>query len=111
MPGEGRQRPGRAEEREPERDGRDGNTGRHQEGDRGDDVPEEPASAVSAVPPGPTEAAPTPSVSPSRSGAQTGVAAQGTAEPVLRVLPLGTGLVLIGLGLALGLVGLRLRRG
>lgn len=111
MPGEGRQRPGRAEEREPERDGRDGNTGRHQEGDRGDDVAEEPAGAVSAVPSGPTEAAPAPSVSPSRSGAQTGVAAQGTAEPVLRVLPLGTGLVLIGLGLALGLVGLRLRRG
>jgi hypothetical protein len=30
---------------------------------------------------------------------------------VLRVLPLGTGLVLMGLGLALAFVGLRLRRG
>ncbi|WP_159058823.1 hypothetical protein [Streptomyces caeruleatus] len=33
------------------------------------------------------------------------------AEPVLQVLPLGTGLVLIGLGLGLAFVGLRLRRG
>ncbi|MYS49163.1 hypothetical protein GTW46_03625, partial [Streptomyces sp. SID6013] len=107
----GRQRPGRAEEREPEHDGTDGSTGRHRDGDRGDDVPEEPATAATAVPPGQTAAAPAPSVSPSRSGARTGVAAQGAAEPVLRVLPLGTGLVLIGLGLALGLVGLRLRRG
>ncbi|MFF5104721.1 hypothetical protein [Streptomyces sp. NPDC000134] len=32
-------------------------------------------------------------------------------EPVLRVLPLGTGLVLMGLGLALAFAGLRLRRG
>ncbi|MGI5376790.1 hypothetical protein ACQEV2_21595 [Streptomyces sp. CA-251387] len=33
------------------------------------------------------------------------------AEPVLEILPLGTGLVLIGLGLGLAFVGLRLRRG
>ncbi|MET9731874.1 hypothetical protein ABZZ79_14830 [Streptomyces sp. NPDC006458] len=33
------------------------------------------------------------------------------AEPVLEVLPLGSGLVLIGLGLGLAFVGLRLRRG
>jgi pyruvate/2-oxoglutarate dehydrogenase complex dihydrolipoamide acyltransferase (E2) component len=32
------------------------------------------------------------------------------AEPVLRILPLGSGLVLIGLGLGLALLGLRLRR-
>ncbi|GAB7103079.1 hypothetical protein JCM4814A_13930 [Streptomyces phaeofaciens JCM 4814] len=40
-------------------------------------------------------------------------AAQGErAEgPVLRILPLGSGLVLIGLGMALGLAALRLRRG
>jgi hypothetical protein len=30
--------------------------------------------------------------------------------PVLRILPLGSGLVLIGLGLGLAFVGLRLRR-
>ncbi|MFJ8081711.1 hypothetical protein ACIQ6Y_13970 [Streptomyces sp. NPDC096205] len=33
------------------------------------------------------------------------------AEPMLHVLPLGSGMVLIGLGLALAFVGLRLRRG
>ncbi|MGV9449866.1 hypothetical protein [Streptomyces sp. NPDC003635] len=32
------------------------------------------------------------------------------AEPVLEVLPLGSGLMLIGLGLGLAFVGLRLRR-
>jgi hypothetical protein len=31
-------------------------------------------------------------------------------EPVLRILPLGSGLVLIGLGLGLALLGVRLRR-
>ncbi|CAM5337501.1 hypothetical protein STENM327S_01082 [Streptomyces tendae] len=47
---------------------------------------------------------------PSRSPAQSGTPTRAAAEPLLRVLPLGSGLVLIGLGLALGLVGLRLRR-
>ncbi|WP_048581392.1 hypothetical protein [Streptomyces viridochromogenes] len=37
--------------------------------------------------------------------------AEDPAEPVLQVLPLGTGLVLVGLGLGLAFVGLRLRRG
>ncbi|WP_181383743.1 hypothetical protein [Streptomyces sp. NWU339] len=32
------------------------------------------------------------------------------AEPVVRILPLGSGLVLMGLGLGLAFVGLRLRR-
>lgn len=32
-------------------------------------------------------------------------------EPVLRILPLGSGMVLIGLGLGLAFVGLRVRRG
>ncbi|MFE7030186.1 hypothetical protein ACFU9Y_07730 [Streptomyces sp. NPDC057621] len=34
-----------------------------------------------------------------------------TSEPVLQVLPLGTGLILIGLGLALTFLALRSRRG
>jgi hypothetical protein len=37
--------------------------------------------------------------------------AERAAEPVLRILPLGSGLVLIGLGLGLALLGARLRRG
>jgi len=32
-------------------------------------------------------------------------------EPVLRILPLGSGLILIGLGLGLAFIGLRVRRG
>ncbi|WP_254876307.1 hypothetical protein [Streptomyces sp. CAI-85] len=43
---------------------------------------------------------------------QAGTHEQRAAEgPVLRILPLGSGLVLIGSGLALALAGLRLRRG
>ncbi|MFD6193928.1 hypothetical protein [Streptomyces sp. NPDC060275] len=105
-PGEGRQRPGHAEEPAPEQDGTDEDAGRY--GDGGDDVPEAPATAA---PPGRTEAAEVPAATPSRSPSQRGTPARAAAEPLLRVLPLGSGLVLIGLGLALGLVGLRLRRG
>ncbi|MBX4177524.1 hypothetical protein [Streptomyces geysiriensis] len=52
--------------------------------------------------------APAPSATPSRP--QAGTHAEQTAG-VPQVLPLGTGLVLVGLGLALAFVGLRLRRG
>ncbi|MFE0415210.1 hypothetical protein [Streptomyces tendae] len=105
-PGEGRQRPGRDEERGPERDGRDENADRHRDDDGV--APEDPATAP---PPGRTEAAEVSPAAPSRSPARSGTPTRAAADPVLRVLPLGSGLVLIGLGLALGLVGLRLRRG
>ncbi len=59
----------------------------------------------------PGEAALVPSASPSRSQPQAGTHADDATEPVVRALPLGSGLVLIGLGLALAFVGLRLRRG
>lgn len=109
LPGEGRHRPGHGEEREPEHDGRDENGGRYRDEDGdGDVVPEAPATAL---PPGPTEAAEVSPAVPSRSPSHSGAPTRAAAEPVLRVLPLGSGLVLIGLGLALGLVGLRLRRG
>ncbi|MEV5316619.1 hypothetical protein AB0K92_02895 [Streptomyces sp. NPDC052687] len=39
------------------------------------------------------------------------VAERRRGEPVLRILPLGSGMVLIGLGLGLAFVGLRVRRG
>ncbi|MFH8447369.1 hypothetical protein ACH4D3_40030 [Streptomyces sp. NPDC018026] len=106
-PGEGRQRPGRAEERAPERDGGDEDADRY--GDGGDGVPED--DPATAVPTGRTEAAQVPPATPSRSSSRSAAPTRAAAEPVLRVLPLGSGLVLIGLGLALGLVGLRLRRG
>jgi len=42
---------------------------------------------------------------------QDGARAEQPRGPVLRILPLGGGLVLIGLGLGLAFLGLRLRRG
>ncbi|RSN48894.1 hypothetical protein DMH12_25765 [Streptomyces sp. WAC 04229] len=104
MPGEGRQRPGRAGEWRPEQDRAHENAGRRARGDH-DGPAEDPATAEPSG-----EAALVPSAAPSRPQPGTGTRAAAT-EPVLRVLPLGSGLVLIGLGLALAFVGLRLRRG
>ncbi|WP_202918299.1 hypothetical protein [Streptomyces cavernae] len=69
--------------------------------------------------PPPPEAVPTytaeapPAVAPSRDAAlPTGRGLPpASTEPVLRVLPLGSGLILIGAGLGLAFVGLRVRRG
>ncbi|MGW3117902.1 hypothetical protein ACWDBW_12295 [Streptomyces sp. NPDC001107] len=48
---------------------------------------------------------------PSRPAQRPGAQAAGQpTEPVLRILPLGSGLVLIGLGLGLAFIGLRMRR-
>ncbi|WP_234337815.1 MULTISPECIES: hypothetical protein [Streptomyces] len=108
--GEGRMRPGRPDGPEIE--------------DEGDDAPppatpaaqpeepEEPETAeVPSVSPSPLETGPDPTGSPQGPGAEQ-AAQQGEAptEPVLRILPLGSGLVLIGLGLGLALLGLRLRK-
>ncbi|MGW3107461.1 hypothetical protein [Streptomyces sp. NPDC001100] len=41
---------------------------------------------------------------------QTVAHAEDPTEPVLRILPLGSGLILIGLGLGLAFIGLRVRR-
>ncbi|MFH9061229.1 hypothetical protein ACH4GM_08455 [Streptomyces coeruleorubidus] len=87
--GEGRQRPGRAEDADRERD----------------------AGEATAVPEEPREAVPEP---PARTEQPVREAAAARAErpvgPVLRILPLGSGLVLIGLGLGLAFFALRLRR-
>ncbi|MFF8031457.1 MULTISPECIES: hypothetical protein [unclassified Streptomyces] len=57
------------------------------------------------------EAAPVPAAS-SRPAAPNAVSGSRPAvEPVLRVLPLGSGLMLIGLGLGLAFVALRMRQG
>ncbi|MFF6979130.1 hypothetical protein ACFZAV_15595 [Streptomyces sp. NPDC008343] len=109
--GEGRERPGREkgpledEEavtgREPDRDEEgDGSTRPESEGeDDGGKATESSEAAGDASAPA-THAVPRPVTH-----------AEDRAEPVLQVLPLGTGLVLIGLGLGLAFVGLRLRRG
>ncbi|MFF9814497.1 hypothetical protein [Streptomyces sp. NPDC014006] len=100
--GEGRERPGRAHDplRESARDeGATENEDAGQGIDNGDDmyVPQE------------QEAGLMPSASASVPTRQS-VRAESPVDPVLRILPLGSGLVLIGLGLALGLLALRLRR-
>ncbi|QWB24401.1 MULTISPECIES: hypothetical protein [Streptomyces] len=89
--GEGRDRPGRAEEPEEQREAREATA-----------VPEASREAVPAVP---EPSAPT--EPPVREAAAQ---AERPVGPVLRILPLGSGLVLIGLGLGLAFVGLRLRR-
>ncbi|MEV5144241.1 hypothetical protein AB0L14_07295 [Streptomyces sp. NPDC052727] len=105
--GEGRMRPGRPDGPQIEEEGDD-----------------DPPPATPAAQPEEPETAEVPSVSPSpletgpdATGSPQGPAAeqasqQGEAptEPFLRILPLGSGLVLIGLGLGLGLLGLRLRK-
>ncbi|MFH9572457.1 hypothetical protein ACH4MG_18185 [Streptomyces sp. NPDC017454] len=106
-PGEGRQRPGRPEERKPAEGGTEENAGHRTGRDGGEDTLGDPDAAVSSE-----KAALVPSPSLSRAQPQAaGTHAEDATGPVLRVLPLGSGLVLIGLGLALAFVGLHLRRG
>ncbi|GAB1336732.1 hypothetical protein ACE1SV_33220 [Streptomyces sp. E-15] len=104
--GEGRMRPGRP----------DGPAAQVE----GDD---DPAPATPAAQPAEPETTDVPAASESPDETGTGRATteppasaqqaqegEAPAEPVLRLLPLGSGLVLIGLGLGLALLGLRLRR-
>ncbi|MFJ5305259.1 hypothetical protein [Streptomyces sp. NPDC088350] len=76
------------------------------EGDGGDRS-DSPAPTVSASP---QAAGLVPSTPPLQPAHRTVARAEGTAEPVLRILPLGSGLILIGLGLGLAFIGLRVRR-
>jgi hypothetical protein len=109
--GEGRERPGR------EATPRDEDAARLPGLDPGvpdaPDVPGRPEATADSgigpdIGPEPTRNA-TPSSSPSVDQA-VGSPAR-TTEPVLRILPLGSGLVLIGLGLGLAILALRVRRG
>ncbi|MFI0164450.1 hypothetical protein [Streptomyces sp. NPDC017095] len=105
--GEGRMRPGRPDRSEAEPEAEDD-----------DDT----ASVTPAAQPAEPEITDVPAASQPPDGAGLGSAtapprsrqatgrSEAATEPVLRILPLGSGLVLIGLGLGLGLLGLRLRR-
>ncbi|MCQ9133863.1 hypothetical protein KMS84_24100, partial [Streptomyces sp. IBSBF 2807] len=111
--GEGRTRPGRADTGEdataqdPEGEDVSGEDTDTEDGeleagdaDHGDGSASRPADA-----PVPVTSAPPDSV---RQAAAQGERADG---PVLQILPLGSGLVLVGLGIALAIAALRLRRG
>ena len=62
---------------------------------------------VTAVPEAPREPTLMPSAPPRRGVRQ---AEERPAEPRLRILPLGGGLILVGLGLGLAFIALRVRR-
>ncbi|MFE1881092.1 hypothetical protein [Streptomyces diastatochromogenes] len=118
--GEGRRRPGRPDGPPAEEEGDDDTgpfTGAPDTGDPENGYPEEPETAVTpdqapAVSPSPAEAGLNPARPPQQPADQSAVhQGQAPTEPTLQILPLGSGLVLIGLGLGLAFLGLRVRRG
>ncbi|MER8005224.1 hypothetical protein [Streptomyces sp. NPDC094149] len=112
--GEGRQRPGRPEEKTPTADPTDQEQEQQQQDEANTADPQENADDTGAAEsPEAVGSAPAVPATPEASSGrdrQAVTRAVAPAEPVLRILPLGSGLVLIGLGLGLAFVGLRLRR-
>ncbi|MFI1481674.1 hypothetical protein [Streptomyces sp. NPDC020747] len=106
--GEGRERPGRSPaptEETAEEEAREENPGvGHPDGPADGEQSE---GAVAPETPGNTAPGSHPPVDAEQAAGRHVRA----SEPVLRVLPLGSGLVLIGLGLGLTFVALRVRRG
>ncbi|PIB07942.1 MULTISPECIES: hypothetical protein [Streptomyces] len=106
LAGEGRARPGRLDPVAPEDlapedpDGSDTGDGEPRGTGREPAVPERPEES----------AAPNPSHNAGHPAQQNVVSPEQSPEPVLRILPLGSGLILMGLGLGLAFVALRVRR-
>ncbi|MET7350210.1 hypothetical protein [Streptomyces mirabilis] len=104
--GEGRTRPGREESPARDEDG---------SGSREDTVPtytdRDPAGENAASDRPDATGAPEPSRPAAVPVQHNEVGPATTPEPVLKILPLGSGLILIGLGLGLAFLALRLRRG
>ncbi|MET7938693.1 hypothetical protein [Streptomyces sp. NPDC005302] len=94
--GEGRVRPGRADEDSPE----------PEDSDPGTDIGSDIGAGLSQV--GDVPDASREDTAPVQ---QSVVGPRSSTEPVWQVLPLGGGLILVGLGLGLAFVGLRVRRG
>ncbi|MFE1921556.1 hypothetical protein ACFW91_03150 [Streptomyces asoensis] len=109
--GEGRQRPGRVGDPADEDASGEGQDSAGEDG-TGED-PDAPAGdgTDTAAPESPEAAAPVPSTAPRDTVRQAADQGDPSDAPVLRILPLGSGLVLVGLGIALALAALRLRRG
>ncbi|MDH6214990.1 hypothetical protein [Streptomyces pseudovenezuelae] len=111
LAGEGRERPGRAETSAPadeDGDAEEEDSGYVEEDDDGSS-PDATESVQASETPG--LAARPPATPLGRPAHRPVTHAEAPTEPVLRILPLGSGLVLIGLGLGLAFAGLRLRRG
>ncbi|MFD3377328.1 MULTISPECIES: hypothetical protein [unclassified Streptomyces] len=120
--GEGRERPGRSpapteeetqeeeaeEEAQYEAQEEDAGVG-HPDGPADDEQSEGEQSEGAVAPETPGNTAPT--SHPPVDAEQAAGRHVRASEPVLRVLPLGSGLVLIGLGLGLAFLALRVRRG
>ncbi|ARP71116.1 hypothetical protein LK07_16510 [Streptomyces pluripotens] len=115
LAGEGRMRPGRADATAGEVEGAEDSVPTRAQGTDGApsgepetaDAPggtPEASEAIEGAGLDPADPAPQPAA---RQAVQEG---GGPTEPVLQTLPLGSGLVLIGLGLGLALLGIRLRK-
>jgi hypothetical protein len=109
--GEGRERPGRKAAPTDE-----DTAAAHPDGSAMTDRPDRPDRPEAGIAPEPSRntaprSLPPVSPVPSFEPEQAVTRPVRSSEPVLRVLPLGSGLVLIGLGLGLAFVALRVRRG
>ncbi|WP_406124311.1 hypothetical protein [Streptomyces sp. NBC_00989] len=121
LAGEGRERPGRTAEPTADED-ESGGGGEGDDDDTaglkadGDDDGSRSDSSAGPGSPAPAdsassqEATPVPTSPPLQPLHRTVTHAEDPAEPVLRILPLGSGLILIGLGLGLAFIALRVRR-
>ncbi|MER5213984.1 hypothetical protein ABT063_26275 [Streptomyces sp. NPDC002838] len=105
--GEGRERPGRRVPLESAPEDAEGTAAPEDEGGQ------EADGGLTAEPEPPRATGVVPSGHPPRPADQGQAAgrAERSAEPGLEILPLGSGLILVGLGLGLAFVALRVRRG
>ncbi|MFI8531451.1 hypothetical protein ACIGMX_14500 [Streptomyces aquilus] len=110
--GEGRERPGRHEDAGAAETAESADAGADEDGELQDSGAPDEGGVTDEGAGQPTGGAATAVPEASRQPAGQAVGQEGpSTEPVLRILPLGSGLVLIGLGLGLALLGVRLRRG
>ncbi|MGW1722541.1 hypothetical protein ACWCQK_06315 [Streptomyces sp. NPDC002306] len=118
LAGEGRQRPGRQEDvaTQVQGEGTDEDPADPDGTDPRENADEDSRSDTDGTDAGQATRTPgqdglAPATPTDEPGRQTVARPQSSAEPVLQILPLGSGLVLIGLGFGLAFLGLRLRRG
>ncbi|MGW4905359.1 hypothetical protein [Streptomyces sp. NPDC004270] len=109
LAGEGRLRPGRPQGPAAAVQGQDEDGSGEAEDETGEETGDASPATTSAQPPREAGLEPTPSP-PHPTHQAVAHSEEDASEPVLHILPLGSGLVLIGLGLGLAFVALRVRR-